>query len=101
MLKTVGASASSSIALFMLPGVSHCDGGSGPDTFDGPAAMSQWVEPGQKPTRIIASRVRDGKVDRTRPLCAFGHVARYTGKGDTNDAANFTCVVQAINTRRR
>lgn len=101
VLKTVGASASSSIALFMLPGVSHCDGGSGPDTFDGPAAMSQWVEPGQKPTRIIASRVRDGKVDRTRPLCAFGHVARYTGKGDTNDAANFTCVVQAINTRRR
>lgn len=101
VLKTVGQPAASAIALFLLPGVSHCDGGNGPDTFDGPAALSQWVERGQKPALIVASRVRDGKVDRTRPLCAFPQVAKYSGKGDTNDASSFTCVAGTIDTRRR
>ncbi|MGH9197270.1 MAG: tannase/feruloyl esterase family alpha/beta hydrolase [Acidimicrobiia bacterium] len=91
VLKTVGAEAEGSIALFMLPGVLHCGGSPGPDTFDRMAAMSRWVEQGHKPARIVASHLTDGKVDRTRPLCPFGQVARYTGAGDTNDAANFSC----------
>ncbi len=28
----------------------------------------------------------------TRPLCVFPKVAKYKGSGDTNVAANFTCV---------
>jgi feruloyl esterase len=27
----------------------------------------------------------------TRPLCAYPQAAKYKGKGDTNDAANFVC----------
>ena len=72
VLATVGRQAEASIALFMLPGVYHCQGGPGTDRFDRMAAIEQWVEHGRKPTRIIASRIRDGKVDRTRPLCPFG-----------------------------
>ena len=34
---------------------------------------------------------REGKVDKTRPLCRFPEVAKYKGAGDTNDAASFTC----------
>ena len=88
VLKTVGAEAKDSIELFLLPGVSHCGGGPGPDTFDKMAAISRWVEQGQKPARIVASRLTDGKVDRTRPLCAKPG-AKCGGAGDTNDA-NFS-----------
>jgi hypothetical protein len=28
---------------------------------------------------------------RTRPLCAYPKVARYTGSGSVEDAANFSC----------
>ncbi len=94
VLKTVGRQAEDSIALFMLPGVYHCQGGPGPDTFDRMAALEQWVEQGRKPTRIIASKVEDGKVVRTRPLCPFGQVAKWNGSGSTDDAANFACVTQ-------
>jgi feruloyl esterase len=92
VLKTVGAGAEDSIALFLLPGVSHCGSGPGPDTFDKMAPITAWVEQDTKPTRLVASHLTDGRVDRTRPLCPFGQVARYGGTGDTYDAANFTCV---------
>jgi feruloyl esterase len=95
VLKTVGVSAEPSIALFMLPGVSHCGGGPGPDTFDKMAAITEWVEQGRKPSRIVASHLTEGKVDRTRPLCPFGQSAKYSGTGSTDDAANFSCVAAA------
>ncbi|HEY6362594.1 MAG TPA: tannase/feruloyl esterase family alpha/beta hydrolase [Vicinamibacterales bacterium] len=94
VLQTVGKQAEDGIALFMLPGVYHCDGGPGPDAFDRMAAIEQWVEQGKKPARIIASKVVNGTVVRTRPLCPFGQVAKYDGTGDTNDAANFSCVAE-------
>jgi len=101
VLKTVGKDAENSIALFMLPGVSHCDGGPGPDTFDKMIAISQWVEQGKKPTRIVASHVTNVKVDRTRPLCPLGQVARYKGSGDANDAANFACIAERVDVNSR
>jgi feruloyl esterase len=92
--RTVGIEAERSLALFMLPGVRHCGGGPGPDSFDKMAAISEWVEQGRKPSRIIASHLTDGRVDRTRPLCPFPQVARYKGQGSTDDAENFSCVVE-------
>jgi feruloyl esterase len=53
------------------------------------------VEQGRKPTRIIASRVVNGRIERTRPLCPFGLVAWFSGCGSTDDAANFTCAAPA------
>ena len=101
VLTTVGKPAEDSIALFMLPGVYHCQGGPGPDRFDRMAAIEQWVEQGRKPTRIVASRMRDGKVDRTRPLCPLGQVARWNGTGNTNDEASFACVADEVITTTR
>jgi feruloyl esterase len=75
----------------MVPGMGHCSGGAGPDTFDKVSALEAWVERGQAPSRIVASRIVGGKVERTRPLCAYPQVARYTGSGSIDDAANFTC----------
>ena len=94
------------IRLFMVPGMLHCGGGDCPNQFGGSgndapipdgdhdllSALENWVERGQAPDRIIASQVIDKRVFRTRPLCAYPEFARYKGSGDTNDAANFTCV---------
>ena len=83
--------ASSSMRLFMVPGMGHCGGGEGPNTFDMMVPLEQWVEKGQAPARIEASHSANGKIDRTRPLCAYPQVARYKGTGSIDDAANFTC----------
>jgi feruloyl esterase len=80
--------------LFMVPGMAHCGGGDGTSTFDMLAALEQWVEQKQAPEHILAARVRDGKTDRTRPLCPFPQVAKYKGSGSTDEAANFTCEAQ-------
>lgn len=77
--------------LFMAPGMAHCSGGTGPNTFDMQAALEQWVERGVAPDRVVATRAVNGVVDRQRPLCPYPQVAVYNGSGDTNDAANFTC----------
>jgi feruloyl esterase len=79
--------------LFMVPGMQHCSGGPGPNIFDMLPALEKWVEEGEAPTRVIASHLTNGVVDRTRPLCVYPQVAVYTGTGSTNDAANFQCML--------
>ena len=93
VLETMGGASkvNESYRLFMVPGMSHCGRGDGPDDFDPIPALEQWVEKGKAPDRIIASRIRDGKTDRTRPLCPYPQVATYKGTGSTDDAANFSC----------
>ena len=78
--------------LFMVPGMSHCAGGVGPDRNDAVTAMIDWVEKGKAPESIVASRVVDKQVVRTRPLCPYPQVARYSGQGSIDEAANFRCV---------
>jgi feruloyl esterase len=91
-----GAGTGTSVQLYMLPGVGHCTGGPGPDTFDQMAAIEQWLSTGSAPDRIEAAHSSDGVVDRTRPLCPFGKVAHWNGKGSSDDAANFTCVAASL-----
>jgi feruloyl esterase len=74
--------------------MAHCRGGAGTDTFDAIAALDAWVEHGTAPDTIHASRSTNGRIDRTRPLCAYPAVARYKGTGSIDDAANFSCVVK-------
>ena len=92
--QAVGSAADDALALFMLPGVLHCRGGPGADTFDGMAAITAWVEQARKPQRIVASRQVDGRVVATRALCPYPQIARYSGTGATNDAAAFVCAAQ-------
>jgi feruloyl esterase len=77
--------------LFMVPGMGHCGGGDGTDTFDKRVILEQWVEQKKAPEQIVASHMGGGKADKTRPLCPYPQVAVYKGTGDTNDAANFSC----------
>jgi feruloyl esterase len=92
VLKATGAAAhaTSSIALYMEPGVNHCRGGAGPDTFDAVAALDAWVRSG-RPPRIVAAHASDADVDRTRPLCPYPQIAKYVGPGSVDEAASFRC----------
>ncbi|MDE8651529.1 tannase/feruloyl esterase family alpha/beta hydrolase [Novosphingobium album (ex Liu et al. 2023)] len=76
--------------LFMVSGMFHCRGGDAPNTFDLLSPIMAWVEQGQAPNGILATQYNpDKSVKRTRPLYAYPSVARYTGKGDVNDAGNW------------
>ena len=94
VMKSSGAAAGHAVRLFTIPGMNHCAGGSGCDTFDKLGAIDDWVARGRAPGRIRASRIEGGKVVRTRPLCAYPEVARYKGSGSTDDAANFSCAAR-------
>jgi feruloyl esterase len=100
VVATVGASQNSAAALkkaegfarlFTVPGMAHCGGGEGPNQFDALGALDEWVEHGNAPDQIIASRVIDGKTMRTRPLCPYPQVAKYKGSGSIDEAQNFVC----------
>lgn len=78
--------------LFMVPGMTHCGGGVGPDRNDAVSAVIDWVEKSKAPESILATQVTAGKTTRTRPLCPYPQVARYKGDGSVDDAANFRCV---------
>jgi feruloyl esterase len=80
-----------SYRLFMAPGMGHCGGGEGPNTFDMVAALEQWVEQGRAPDQVLASHSTSGVVDRTRPLCPYPQIAAYKGTGSIDEAANFVC----------
>jgi len=79
------------VRLYMVPGMIECNGGPGTDTFDMLAVMRRWVERGNAPREVPASRVEHGKVVRTRPLCPYPQVATYRGSDSTDEARNFVC----------
>src|ERR1051326_3057187 len=83
--------AQQSVLLFMAPGMGHCGGGDGPNNFDMVAALEEWVEHSAAPERVIAAHRNGGQTDRTRPLCPYPAVAKYSGTGSIDDAANFVC----------
>jgi len=89
VLHTMGASVPEFYRLFMVPGMAHCGGGDGVNTFDMVASLEQWVEQNTPPAKVIAS----GN-NRTRPLCPFPQVARYKGAGNPNDASSFSCIAR-------
>jgi hypothetical protein len=80
------------LRLFMVPGMTHCSGGTGTDQFDAMTALIDWVEAKKAPDSIRAARVINGRELRSRPLCPYPQVARHSGNGSIDDAASFSCV---------
>jgi hypothetical protein len=117
VLSTTGKAATEgSVRLYMVPGMDHCTGGPGTDSFgqfgwlptqglddpkrDAYLALEHWVEGGAAPAEIIATKYASGtgesqfeapKVTMTRPLCPYPKVAKYDGKGDADKASSFAC----------
>jgi feruloyl esterase len=85
------AAADRFLRTYFVPGMHHCSGGPGVDRFDMLTQLEQWVEHGTAPTRIVAARVVDGAVVRSRPLCPHPQTAAYSGTGSIDDAESFVC----------
>ena len=79
------------VRFYLLPGVLHCSGGAGPDQAPFLPALRDWVERGQAPDRLIATKYTQGRAVRTRPLCPYPQHAAYTGHGSTDSASSFVC----------
>ena len=88
------ATARKEVRLFLRPGVVHCRLGPGPDFTDYLDAIDEWVESGEAPEQLPAYyRGPDHQpTNEGRILCAYPKVAKYDGKGNTRDAASFSCV---------
>ncbi len=97
--------------LFMVPNMAHCGGGAATTSFatEELTAITNWVEKGIAPERIVATNTNatspyptgglfDPRIAAnfpaggTRPLCVYPKIPAYKGHGMTNDAGNFACV---------
>jgi feruloyl esterase len=87
---SVALNTEDSVRLFMMPGVNHCRGGKGFDSWSKLQVIDAWRESGQAPDRIDAAHFENGNRS-TRPLCAYPQVAVYTGDAEVSDAASFQC----------
>lgn len=102
-----GADTSSYARLFIVPGMGHSRGGPATDQYDMVDALVSWVEKGTAPASVTAKArgtgvIAAGSVNtevpatwtpgRTRLLCPYPAIAKYSGSGSTEDAANFSCV---------
>lgn len=89
--------AQQSARLHLAPGMGHCSGGNGPNTWDKLLPLVDWVENGVVPDRITATHSTNGQVDNERPLCTYPQQARYIGPAGGADnpanwrAENFRC----------
>jgi feruloyl esterase len=88
VLKKMGGKQDEFVRLFMAPGVAHCGGGPGPNTFDTIGALEAWREKGTAPAQITGFNPQTGL---TRPLCPYPQYAEYKGTGSLKDAANWSC----------
>lgn len=73
--------------LFLAPGVQHCGGGDGAQPTNALGALVDWVEHGKAPATLAAATAGG----RTRDLCAYPRVSRYTGHGDPAVASSYRC----------
>lgn len=98
--------------LYLAPGMMHCGGGSGPDSFNAtlpippkpPAqdaahdlfdALIEWTDGRSVPGAIVATKFAAGeptRIEMQRPLCPYPQKPRYLGAGSTRAPGNFTCV---------
>ena len=91
--------------LYHAPGVGHCgipagvlgagtglgDIGPWPQNGTDFAALVAWVEHDVTPSQVIGQSAGPASTPLSRPLCSYPQTAKYNGKGDIHDAANWVC----------
>jgi feruloyl esterase len=88
VLEKMGKSQDGWVRLFMIPGMAHCGGGPGPNTFDSIGTLEYWRERGVAPAQMTAA---NPQAAITRPVCPYPQYAKYKGTGNVKDAANWAC----------
>ncbi len=95
--------------LFMVPGMTHCQGGPGPDSFgqspvspalsDDPhhdirRALERWTEHGEPPDRLIAAKEQPStnpEAAATQLLCPYPQRAHTVTAGNLRSASSYAC----------
>ena len=81
------------IRYYEIPGYNHTTSSQFNAAWDSVTALENWVERGTAPTGQVVTDTA-AVPGRTRPLCEFPSWPRYSGSGDVNSAASFTCATQ-------
>ena len=87
VLDRMGKNQGDWLRLFMVPGMGHCGGGPGVNTFDSIGTLEKWVEKGVAPDQIMGK----GAKGLTRPLCPYPQYPEYKGSGDLKKEEDWTC----------
>lgn len=113
--RTMGGAAATTdfFRLFLMPAVNHCQNGLGGGELDWISALETWVEQGKAPEQVIAYHLTKEEYprmdrlagdrstryprhpldpnlyDRSRPVFAYPDVAKWSGKGDPNQASTW------------
>jgi len=103
------ASAARLVRLYLVPGMHHCGGGTGPSDLGGSgaprpprdpgsdlsAALEDWVEHGRVPGAVVARRPTlpgaASAPSRTALICPYPETAALKPGGDVADAASYAC----------
>jgi feruloyl esterase len=91
VLDKMGKNQSDWMRLFMAPGMGHCGGGPGVNTFDSIGTLEKWVEKGIAPEQMMGT----GAQGFSRPMCPYPQSAEYKGTGDLKDGSNWACKAPA------
>jgi feruloyl esterase len=97
VLDKMGKDQSNWVRLFMAPGMGHCGGGPGVNSFDSIGTIEKWVEKGVAPDQMLGT----GAQGLTRPLCPYPQYAEYKGTGDLKNASSWACKAPASNLARK
>jgi len=96
VLKTMGVHETKEFyKLYMIPGYGHGQGFGCSSSISWDGILRDWVENGIEPGVVIGTRPASairGTPVRTRPLCPYPEVARYSGSDSIEVVGNFMCV---------
>jgi len=100
VVKKLGADAvRDHVALYLVPGMSHCAGGEGASDIDWIGALERFDASGARGSLAARHPIAPagafggptGTTPFTRPVCAYPQIAKYKGQGDQADASNWDC----------
>ncbi|MEY4641852.1 MAG: hypothetical protein RLZZ227_1846 [Pseudomonadota bacterium] len=80
------------VRFYTIPGMGHGNGIAFNPRVAWLDALEAWVERGEAPGTMVGTNISDNAPGRTRPICEYPQWPRYTGAGDINSAASFSCV---------
>jgi hypothetical protein len=82
--------------LFLIPGMSHCTGGQGPNSFDALTAVINWVEQGTAPSALLTTQTPTA-ADPVQSLPAYPYplMATYNGTGSVDVASSYHAALPA------
>jgi feruloyl esterase len=86
-----GAPATQKFArLFLMPGMSHCAGGQGPNSFDALTAIITWVEQGTAPSSLLTTQASTAANPvQSLPAYPYPLMPAYNGTGRVDVASSY------------